>query len=66
MRDINDGLAHRRTHDELIKPNPYTESGRKRVLLPVMPYMDGCSTGQFMNLELEIVKFTLGTFNKHA
>ena len=66
MRDINDGLAYRRTHDELIKPNPYTESGRKRVLLPVIPYMDGCSTGQFMNLELEIVKFTLGIFNKHA
>ena len=66
LRDINDGLAYRMTYDKLIKPKPYTEDGRRRVLLPVIPYMDGCVTGQFMNLQLEIVKFTLGIFNKQG
>ena len=28
--------------------------------------MDGCTTGAFMNLSLEIVKFTLGIFNNKA
>ena len=66
VRDLNTGKSFRKTHEELIAPEPYTECGRKKVLCPVVPYMDGCTTGAFMNLSLEIVKFTLGIFNNKA
>ena len=66
LRDINDGLAYRKTYDELIRPQPFTESGRKRVLLPLLFYMDGCVTGFNENLSLELVKFTFGIFNSKA
>ena len=35
LADINDGLAYRKAYDELIRPDPLTESGRRKVLLPV-------------------------------
>ena len=39
VADINDGLAYRKTYEQEILHRPYTESGRRRVLLPVMCYM---------------------------
>ena len=66
LRDINTGMAFRRTYDKLIRQNPRTSNGRVKVLCPLIPYMDGCVTGQFQNLQLEIVKFTLGVFNGKA
>ncbi len=61
--DINDGLAYRRTYEELISPQPFTNSGRRRVLLPVICYMDGTVTGFNENLAIEFMKFTLGIYN---
>ena len=66
VRDLSTGKSFRKTHEEDIAPEPYTKCGRKKVLCPVVPYMDGCTTGAFMNLSLEIVKFTLGIFNNKA
>lgn len=66
MADINDGLAYRRTYQELILPQPFTNSGRRRVLLPVICYMDGCVTGFNENLAIEFMKFTFGIFNSKA
>lgn len=66
MADINDGLAYRRTYEQLILPQPFTNSGRRRVLLPVICYMDGCVTGFNENLAIEFMKFTFGIFNSKA
>ena len=62
IRDVNTGLAYRETYKKLIQPNPVAPSGRTKVLCPVVLYMDGCVTGTFENLSLEILKFTLGIF----
>ena len=66
LRDVNTGLAYRETYKQLIEPAPMTASGRKKVLVPVIPYMDACTTGQFMNLSLKILKLTLGIFHSQA
>ena len=66
LRDINTGLAHRETYKQLIHPKPTADSGRTKVLIPVIPYMDACVTGETMNLSLEILKITLGIFNRKA
>jgi len=55
--DINTGRCYRETYKQLI-----TDPGRQ-VLLPIIFYMDGAVTGQFDNLPIEILKFTLGIFN---
>ena len=55
-------MAYRETWKKIIKPNPLTESGRHKVLLPILVYLDGCVTGQYMNLSLEILKICLGIF----
>ena len=34
LGDINTGLAYRKTYDQLIKPEPQSESGRWKVLCP--------------------------------
>ena len=64
--DINTGLAYRETYNQLIRPKPRSDSGRTKVLIPVIPYMDACVTGETMNLSLEILKITLGIFNRKA
>lgn len=66
LRDINDGLAYRETYKAKILPQPYTKCGRRRVLLPIILYMDGCVTGFNENLAIEFVKFTLGIFTSKA
>ena len=66
LEDINTGMPYRETHRKVIQPNPTTASGRKRVLLPVIFYLDACVTGQFQNLSLEILKFTLGIFKSKS
>lgn len=64
LKDINTGLAYRKTYDELILPEPYTVDGRMKYLCPVVPYMDGTRTGSmFQNMGLELMKITLGIFN---
>ena len=55
--DLNTGEAYRQTYKDLIKDES------KEVLLPIVFYMDGAVTGQFDNLPVEALKFTLGIFN---
>jgi hypothetical protein len=62
--DINTGRAMRETYRKLIQPNPRTPCGRIRVPLAYIFYLDGCTTGQFQNNTLEILKFTLGILNR--
>jgi len=66
LADLTDGRAYRATYNALIRPSPYTESGRRKVLLPLLTYMDGCVTGLNQNLSLELFKFTLGIFTSKA
>lgn len=66
LGDLVDGKAYRATYEKKIRPAPYTESGRRKVLLPILLYMDSCVTGLNENLGLELVKFTLGIFNSKA
>ena len=58
--DINTGLAYLETYKKLIK------RPGKQVLLPIIFYIDGAETGQFANLPVTAVKFTLGIFNRAA
>ena len=64
LGEIHTGRAYRETYKALVEPHPYTRCGRRKVLLPYIFYIDGCVTGQFNNLEIEILKFTLGIFNR--
>ena len=66
IADINDALAYRKTYEKVIMPKPYTDLGRRRVLLPIILYMDSCVTGWNENLAIELVKFTLGIFTSKA
>ena len=58
--DINTGLAYKETYDSLI-----LRPGRE-VLLPIIFYIDGAATGQFADLPITALKFTLGIFNRKA
>ena len=58
--DVNTGLAHRKTWEKLIQPEPYTTDGRKKILCAHILYFDATPTGHFGNLSLEIVKMTIG------
>ena len=58
--DINTGLAYKATYEKLI-----TWPGRQ-VLLPIIFYIDGAATGQFADLPVTALKFTLGIFNRKA
>ena len=60
VADLNTGRAYTETYKKLI-----TKPG-KQVLLPVIFYIDGANTGQFSDLPITAVKFTLGIFNRKA
>jgi hypothetical protein len=62
LADINTGRAYRQTYADRIAPQPLTVTLRQRVLLPYILYFDGCTAGQYQNLHLEILKFTVGIF----
>lgn len=67
--DINTSMSYRKTYEALVEgkdAHPYTDSGRRKVLLPVIFYMDGAVTGQFANLPIEQLKFTIGILNNKA
>jgi hypothetical protein len=58
--DINTGQAYIKTHRKLAK------DPTKQVLLPIIFYIGGTSTGQFANLPATPLKMTLGIFNRAA
>ena len=60
IQDLNTGLAYTKTYKKLIK-NP-----QKQILLPVIFYIDGANTGQFVDLPLTAVKISLGIFTRKA
>jgi hypothetical protein len=60
--DINTGRAFRATYDELIRSHPFTKEGRRKILVPVLFYMDGCQMGQYDKLPLEAFKMSLAIF----
>ena len=66
IRDINTGLAYRETWKHMVGDKPQTDSGRWIVPDPLIFYMDSCTTGSFMNLSLELVKFTSGLLKRDA
>jgi len=60
LQDLNTGDAYLKTYEKLIK------KPGKQVLLPVIFYIDGATTGQFADLEVTAVKFSLGIFTRVA
>jgi hypothetical protein len=60
--DVNTALAYRETYKVIVAPNPFAHNGRRKVLCPFIYYIDGCVTGNYMNLNIEILKFTIGLF----
>ena len=60
--DVNTTKAYTETYKKLIAPEPWTKCGRRKVLLPYILYLDGCVTGHYCNLAIEILKFTIGLF----
>ena len=60
VEDLNTGRAYTKTYKKLIK------KPGEQVLLPVLFYIDGASTGQFADLQITAVKFTLGIFSRKA
>lgn len=60
VADLNTGRSYRETWKELIK-HP-----ERQILLPIVLYMDGATTGQFVDLELTPVKIALGIFTSKA
>ena len=62
--DINTARAYRATYNELIRPNPFTKEGRRKILAPVLFYMDGCQMGQYDKLPLEAFKMSLAIFKQ--
>jgi len=62
LGDINTGQAYIETYKRLISKNPL----KKQVLLPILFYIDGSATGQFVDLKITAVKFTFGIFRREA
>ena len=60
IKDLNTGKAYLKTYQKLI-----TKLG-KQVLLPVIFYIDAATTGQFADLPVTAVKFSLGIFTRLA
>ena len=60
IEDLNTGKAYLKTYNKLIV------DPSKQVLLPVIFYIDGANTGQFADLPVTAVKFSLGIFTRKA
>jgi hypothetical protein len=60
IQDINTGLSYRETYRKRIT-NP-----RKQILMPTPLYIDGFTSGQFMNLPITQLKMTAGILNQKA
>ena len=60
VSDINTGEAYIKSYSKYIKDSS------KEILLPIICYIDGAATGQFVDLPITPFKFTLGIFNRKA
>lgn len=59
--DVNTGRAYTETYKVRIQGRP-----GKKVLMPFIWYIDGATTGQFADLPITQLKFTLGIFTNEA
>ena len=60
VKDLNTGTSYTQTYAKLV-----TKPG-KQVLLPVIFYIDGANTGQFVDLPITAVKISLGIFKRKS
>lgn len=61
--DINTSRAYYHSYRDYIEK---VHGGNKRILLPVIFYIDATQTAAFSDLPITAVKFTLGIFNRKA
>lgn len=59
LADINTGRSYRETYKKLI-------TGPNQLLVPILLYIDGATTGQFGNLPIEALKICPGILNAKA
>ena len=59
LADLNTGDAYRRTHAKLI-------TKERQVLLPIILYIDGATTGHFSDLPVTALKLALGIHNRET
>ena len=62
IRDVNTGMAHRRTYQQLIDQDPT----KRQQLLPIILYVDGSSVTHFKDFEVIQLKVSFGTFTREA
>ena len=58
--EINTGKWFQKTFEEKIEPNPIGPNGRRRILVPIIFYIDGLVLDAYGKLSLEPLTFTLG------
>ena len=62
LGEINTGKWFQKTFEALIEQNPIGPDGRRRILCPIIFYIDGLSLDAYGKLTLEPLTFTLGIF----
>ena len=60
VKDLNTGRAYTETYKVMIN------DPTKQILLPVIFYIDGANTGQFVDLPITAVRISLGIFSRKA
>ena len=60
IADINTGLAYTETYKKLI------DRPGHQILVPILAYIDGAATGQFVDLKVEAYKICIGLLNRLA
>ena len=60
ISDLNTGEAHLKTYEKLVT------DPKRQVLLPIVMYIDGATTGQFSELPVTALKIALGIHNRSA
>ena len=64
LGEINTGKWFEKTFGARIEPHPIGPSGRRRILCPIIFYIDGLVIDAYGKLTLEPLTFTLGIFKK--
>ena len=64
LGEINTGKWFQKTYEEFIESNPIGPNGRRRILCPIIFYIDGLSLDAYGKLTLEPLTFTLGLFKR--
>ena len=62
LRDVNTGLAHRKTYQKMIDPDPR----KRQQLFPILLYIDGSAITHFKDFEVTQLKISSGVFSREA